>query len=704
MSGYYRNLQFDQSKVAKELFDVTKQISSGQQIQYAHEDVSTFVDTVRLDNEVTTLTQVKQNAQKALQFSSNTDSTMNEMTKILDAMKVKLVSSATDSHSPESLNAIALELRGLEKNLIQLSNTSIDGKYLFAGSEVKTKPIDANGVYQGNDGEIKTFLGSGVEQKYNITGSDLFLGDENDTHRRISLNIPQLSQTELFPDVMIDPNIPRNLAKEEYLRPENTIRDLMGDTDSVVDVGTAKHFFYLRGTQSDGTSFKEKIAMSDDETVDDLLNRVGQAFGNTAQGDLVEVNMNKNGQIEIIDKLSGSSKLDFHMVAATDFTGGAAANVADIDLLDVGETNLEFILDATSTAANPNLYIKAFMQSALTPSGVANNIEALKYDRVDFESVGAKLLGNVSQIVVDDNSYATDATKLSHVFSALDNTVTPSVPLNSLAGEQLLVSGTDVSGAAFNLQIDLGATTTFSLDGGATNFDIFNVANPRVSTPADDVSYRQFMDVLNIALSGTVPGPNTAVGYDASVLSSENISAVALDAQGQIVFEQYGVTDTLANMAIFDANSSGFPAGLGAGTASTLTFNANNTLEISDAKTNFFAQINSAISSVELSRSRADGNLIDPRNGGIQNGIQALDDLSAHLFSQHSVAGVQSQTLQVTEDRTDLLIITTKTLRSETIDVDVAEASLELQQLTLNYQAMLSTVSRVTQLSLVNYL
>ena len=130
----------------------------------------------------------------------------------------------------------------------------------------------------------------------------------------------------------------------------------------------------------------------------------------------------------------------------------------------------------------------------------------------------------------------------------------------------------------------------------------------------------------------------------------------------------------------------------------------NSFLEISDAKTNFFQQINTAIESVELGRTRADGNFGDPRNSGMQNAIQALDDLSDHLFNQHSVAGVQSSTLQTTSERTDILIVTTQVLRSETIDVDIAEASLELKQLELNYQAMLSSVSRISQLSLVNYL
>jgi flagellar hook-associated protein 3 FlgL len=44
------------------------------------------------------------------------------------------------------------------------------------------------------------------------------------------------------------------------------------------------------------------------------------------------------------------------------------------------------------------------------------------------------------------------------------------------------------------------------------------------------------------------------------------------------------------------------------------------------------------------------------------------------------------------------------TLRSSTVDTDLAEASLKLAQLDLNYQAMLSTVAKVSKLSLVNYL
>ena len=60
-SMYYESLYgANGSKLNKELFDVNKQIASGLQIQYASDDVATFTETMRLDNELTTLSQVKQ--------------------------------------------------------------------------------------------------------------------------------------------------------------------------------------------------------------------------------------------------------------------------------------------------------------------------------------------------------------------------------------------------------------------------------------------------------------------------------------------------------------------------------------------------------------------------------------------------------------------------------------------------------------------
>ena len=127
-SMYYRDMYGDNNKIGKALFDVNKQIASGQKIQYAFEDTTAFIDTMRLDNEVTTLTQVKKSTQSGYKFSTQTDTVLGDFSKTLDSIKTKLIRAASDEHSDESLEAIAKELRGLQTHLYTLANTSINGR------------------------------------------------------------------------------------------------------------------------------------------------------------------------------------------------------------------------------------------------------------------------------------------------------------------------------------------------------------------------------------------------------------------------------------------------------------------------------------------------------------------------------------------------------------------------------------------------
>jgi flagellar hook-associated protein 3 FlgL len=158
-------------------------------------------------------------------------------------------------------------------------------------------------------------------------------------------------------------------------------------------------------------------------------------------------------------------------------------------------------------------------------------------------------------------------------------------------------------------------------------------------------------------------------------------------------------SNTKASIALYDKNTDDFTA-----SASVMTFNANNTLTIKDPKVDFFKAVDEMVTSVREHSLYPDAQNKNMRNVGIENSIQKLDDLQEHVRRIHSQVGAQSNALDVSLQRTELLEISTMTLRSSTIDTDLAEASLTLSQLSLNYEAMLSTVGRVSKLSLVNYL
>ena len=205
------------------------------------------------------------------------------------------------------------------------------------------------------------------------------------------------------------------------------------------------------------------------------------------------------------------------------------------------------------------------------------------------------------------------------------------------------------------------------------------------------------------------PLTGVATDYRTAIQAADAAGQTRLTSDGRIEFEEIGATSTLAAISLYDSTAGDFtdtnPADdPNVDAASAMTFMVNNALTVRDPKTDFFARIDEMIAAVEQQKMRADSESGDPRNGGIQNGIQMLDDLLEHVSRKQSKSGVNSQSLTATRDRTEMLILSATTLRSDVVDTDVAEASLRLQQLSLNMQAIYSSTAKISQLSLVNYL
>jgi len=771
MNNYYNNFQYDQNNVNKSLYETTKRISSGLKIKYGYEDSSIMSNTLRLDTEIQTLTQIKDSSQSAKSFTNNTDSILSDMSKSLEQFKVKLLSSANDTHSKISREALAKELEGVKKHIKQLANTSIDGKYLFSGTALYEIPIDQDDNYQGNGKSINAFFGSNVKQDFNISGQDLFLGEDSEQPRIISTNVKNLNMSDLHPDVM-KKGASKTLPEENYIKPEDTIRDLVGDTDND-DKNDGNTFFYISGVKSTGEGFKDKIALSSGANVQSLLDQIGKSLGNSKGFEIVDVSLNDVGQIEIKDRKQGSSQVEFHMFSSkadvvniddlalngsdvqaytkssqkSEATLSSIRNIPDKYIPSISKmpgglfdnsgkvvsrstlakdvyppdvTDIDVTVNGTTTTVNltPTTAIKDILEavSVSDPSVTAlledgqiktsgnvgdvitfssvganafSNNDGIVNDRKNFDKEGAILKGNMRQILNIGNSYATSQTKLSEVSSK-----------RSLVGTTLNFNGINQAGDQFTSAIELNAASSFTVNG--TSYTLQDVdGNP---TPADEVTYQQLFDTMGMVLSNSLPAsaPGTKAEYIAALRTSKEDLDINFDHQSRIKIDDRSTNAGLTNIefTLNDSKSSAFN-----GETNALSFQSNSAITINDPKIDLFTQLNTFIEAVRDGRTRSDANGgVDPRNLGIQNSIAQIDQLMSHVESQHTVNGSQGQSLQHAIERSEILILNTSIIRSETIDTDLAEDSLKLQQLSLNYQALLSTVSKVSKLSLVNYL
>ncbi len=922
----YQDFTKNQERSIKYLNDVNRQIYSGTKIEYGYQDTNVFVNTLRLDQEEYTLSQNALGADMARQFALNSDNTMNQMVTALTDFKTKLIKATSESNSATDRGAIAQELIGLRQHLINLANTSINGQYLFSGSAFSQKPIDANGNYQGNSDKVKSLINSGVQLPFNIDGTTLFLGSDNDYGRTISTNVPKKNITLLY-------NKP---PTDRYITLDDKIQDMTGNNGD-----GEKSYFYVTGTQSDGTSFKQRIDVSIDSKISDLLDKIKDAYkGN------VDVTLNNYGQIEVKDLQKGSSKLQFHIVgsdnsvALTKATAGFSAGstvltLKDVTGIDIGDKlNVEGIGKITVTAINAvtkeitftpplpssakpevtELNIKKVLStnvSAPSPIGVGSNtisldnlhISGAKYlsvgdkvsignlgvftitatgantitfnstvtgavavgDKVDFitnisdlpesgvavtefiksgmapltmtdatawndrwdhsvfnfnveyrnresgafaepQELLSKVLGNYptsitlngnthafalgvgstmrdlvdaiqsaldaefglnqfsttlvnGKIVVKDknidpNNSDTDSSKLitmtlnggapntfasingiesdkvyfkkegailssnvSQVVNATNKYAKPSDTLLStsgvttMVGKQLTMQVTTISGNNQNVTINFGATTsTFTVAGNTYN--ILNAASPQTGTPGDQVTYRQLMDVMSMVISDTLPASITpatptlaeATDYNNAVIAASKRANVYINDTGKITIEDKTSSATKANLSMYDSNTNTDFANVAQINTNSLTLNSNNALTIDDPYISFFDQLQMAIEAVQSGKTRATDNGNDPRNIGMQNAILAIDHVFDHVVRKHTEIGAVGNSFQLSVDRSTTLKINVKTVRSQILDTDIGSAYLELNQRSINYQALLATVKKIQGLSLVNYM
>ena len=418
-----QNLLNYQSSAAKN-YDSIEKLSAHMKITKPYEDVGIYVDATRLDYEATTLEQIKEATTKASEFAKNTDQTLNDFADTLDSFKVKLIQAANSGeHSTTSRVAIANDLKAMRDQLVSISNTAINGQYLFSGTAVDTKPISADGTYNGNGNNIEVLAGSNLTVPFNIPGEGLFLGRDNDYAKQVTTNITLINKhEELNPQTV----------NEEYMRLTDEIYKFIGTdyrtsakiaadgkmnytTDFTRDkVATLPPtVFFMQGQRPSGESFSTKFELSADAKVSDLLEQMGRAMGNTDTNKVVEVSINKDAQIQMTNLQNGNEMMSFSIFGLTAQEGTAAeqANLWNTDTIKK-ETSLEKIKKAV---ADGNVHLTSFISSPNYVSPDDGIATATDYDKVNFANKGATVQNNTSQIVRKDNSFATNNTRLSEV-------------------------------------------------------------------------------------------------------------------------------------------------------------------------------------------------------------------------------------------------------------------------------------------------
>lgn len=193
-----------------------------------------------------------------------------------------------------------------------------------------------------------------------------------------------------------------------------------------------------------------------------------------------------------------------------------------------------------------------------------------------------------------------------------------------------------------------------------------------------------------MVVSGNIPASNSESDYEKALKNAHQEIKSGMD-NGHFFIKDLNNNPSKIELSMFNEDNN-------------ITFEENNAITVDSAKVDFFGILQKAIDAVKDGSNYPDGNSDNPRNFGIQGAIEAIDHLSDHVRKMHAKIGAVSNEFEMSIERVDTLTIHTKSLQSENIDTDIGEATMRLNSLKTSYQALLASIAKVSNLTLLNYL
>ncbi|CAH1209589.1 hypothetical protein PAECIP111892_03260 [Paenibacillus auburnensis] len=169
---------------ARTMNDTQLQLSSGRKINKPSDDPVGITYSLRYRAELSSNEQYTKNVDSALSWLDYNDTVLGQAGDVVQRLRELTVKASTGSNPQSALDSINEEVAQLKEQLVDISNSKLNGKYIFNGEQYNVKPYDfpkgADGTYDVSQavttdtGQIQYIVGEGVQMPINMTGNDVF--------------------------------------------------------------------------------------------------------------------------------------------------------------------------------------------------------------------------------------------------------------------------------------------------------------------------------------------------------------------------------------------------------------------------------------------------------------------------------------------------------------------------------------------------
>jgi len=658
-----------------------RQISSGTIISRPSDNPAGTVKSLRLRTSLMEGEQYLANINEAVSFMETTDSSLDNVDQIIQAIRQKAVAAATGSNNSQSFSAIAQEIGELKDQLKIIANATCGSKYIFAGTNVTETPYE-NGKWNGNEDSLDVEIGVGVTASINITQmKEFFMGrmefSKNlDTATGISnLAVQNLKEGEYEL---------KTQAGAASIAANSTIKEAQSYLTSV---SNNKSFFYEdiqhaatlgvgTGVGTTDASYSGSLAL--EVTKVDQAPHMFLTDGSTANRIVMEVDQSlftKNANGTVIPLVN-----DQDVTAMFNMAGLPAGWTAVYN--DNGKGVVTVTFSGATAAVAGNAFALAAGQNLCSSQGDAYVPSTATFDGANWayhgtSTVTANVIGHI---------YATDGTQRDinlknvilnveagagvaaganrEIFRIKAADIDPSVPVNPLFANDLVIwnagvnalGGTDIRTpglkAGDKTVLALGAQVAANAEQIGVNYSFTNIDGKQVGNGAHNYVFA----------NGTMDNRTR----DLQFYEIDQETGVLTDAT--MTFK----TNTLGTSPVAPATAP----------AAKFTFT-----------TGIFGWVGELVGTIQAGKLPQVGNMLK----GTDNRLQ-------ELLYHRSTLGARINRLELQQSRLTSSAESMTELLSKNEDTDEAKVLMELKQQENVYQASLAVSARIIQPTLMDFL
>ncbi|MCE5270079.1 flagellar hook-associated protein FlgL [bacterium] len=162
------------NRSVEKLMDIQSKLSSGKRLSSPSDDPVGTASAIRLRAGLSETQQLLRNIDQGETQLNTTDNVLNDMNKILLRAQELAIGQANVTADSNTRAAVSKEINALLNQFVDLLNTRIGNRYIFAGNRTLDTPFlqTDNGVsYTGDSGEMEIEIESGTTLSTNIPGS-----------------------------------------------------------------------------------------------------------------------------------------------------------------------------------------------------------------------------------------------------------------------------------------------------------------------------------------------------------------------------------------------------------------------------------------------------------------------------------------------------------------------------------------------------